>query len=52
MEEAERSKPAPPREGGRLNNGEMIRNRGADEPGALIVVENFFEELKTTVGNE
>jgi serine/threonine-protein kinase len=28
----------------------MIRNRGADDAGELIVVENFFEELKTKVG--
>jgi hypothetical protein len=29
----------------------MIRNRGAEEVGELIVVENFFEELKAQVGN-
>ena len=29
----------------------MIRNRGSVEAGELIVVENFFEELKTKVGN-
>ena len=28
----------------------MIRNRGAEEAGELIVVENFFEELKAKVG--
>jgi hypothetical protein len=28
----------------------MIRNRGAEEVGELIVVENFFEELKAKVG--
>ncbi len=28
----------------------MIRNRGGEE-GELIVVENFFEELKAKVGN-
>ncbi len=29
----------------------MIRNRGAEEAGELIIVENFFEELKAKVGN-
>ncbi len=29
----------------------MIRNRGVEEAGELIVVENFFEELKAKVGN-
>ncbi len=29
----------------------MIRNRGAEDAGDFIVVENFFEELKATVGN-
>ena len=29
----------------------MIRNRGAEEAGELIVVQNFFEELKAKVGN-
>ena len=29
----------------------MIRLRGAREAGQLIVVENFFEELKARVGN-
>ncbi len=29
----------------------MIRNRGAEEENELIVVENFFEELKAKVGN-
>ena len=29
----------------------MIRTRGAAEAGTLIVVENFFEELKAKVGN-
>ncbi len=29
-----------------------IRNRGANDAGELIVVENFFEELKAKVGNE
>jgi serine/threonine-protein kinase len=29
----------------------MIRNRGAEEVGELIVVENFFEDLKAKVGN-
>jgi serine/threonine-protein kinase len=29
----------------------MIRNRGAEEAGELIVVENFFEDLKAKVGN-
>ena len=29
----------------------MIRNRDAAEAGELIVVENFFEELKAKVGN-
>ncbi len=29
----------------------MIRNLVADEAGELIVVENFFEELKAKVGN-
>ena len=29
----------------------MIRHRGIDEAGELIVVENFFEELKAKVGN-
>ncbi len=30
----------------------MIRNVGAEEAWELIVVENFFEELKAKVGNE
>ncbi len=31
----------------------MIRNRGVSRAGGeLIVVENFFEELKATVGNQ
>ncbi len=29
----------------------MIRNRAGDSAGELIVVENFFEELKAKVGN-
>ncbi len=29
----------------------MVRNLGAQEAGELIVVENFFEELKAKVGN-
>ncbi len=29
----------------------MIRNRRGEEAGELIVVENFFEELKAKVGN-
>ncbi len=29
----------------------MIRNIGEQEVGELIVVENFFEELKAKVGN-
>ena len=29
----------------------MIRNLGAEEASELIVVENFFEELKAKVGN-
>ena len=29
----------------------MIRNQGAEEASELIVVENFFEELKAKVGN-
>jgi len=29
----------------------MIGNLGSDEAGELIVVENFFEELKAKVGN-
>ena len=29
----------------------MIRNPCADEAGELIVVDNFFEELKAKVGN-
>jgi hypothetical protein len=29
----------------------MIRNAEPDEMGELIVVENFFEELKAKVGN-
>ncbi len=29
----------------------MIRRRGAERPGELIVVENWFEELKTKVGD-
>jgi len=29
----------------------MIRNIGEQEAGELIVVENFFEELKAKVGN-
>ena len=29
----------------------MIRNRGVEETSELIVVENFFEELKAKVGN-
>ncbi len=29
----------------------MIRNRGVEETGELIVVENFFEELRAKVGN-
>jgi hypothetical protein len=29
----------------------MIRNRRVEERGELIVVENFFEELKTVGGN-
>ena len=29
----------------------MIRNLSVDEVGELIVVENFFEELKAKVGN-
>ena len=29
----------------------MIRNLGAEEATELIVVENFFEELKAKVGN-
>ena len=29
----------------------MIRNLGGQEAGELIVVENFFEELKAKVGN-
>ncbi len=29
----------------------MIRNRGVNETPELIVVENFFEELKAKVGN-
>ena len=29
----------------------MIRNIGEQEAGALIVVENFFEELKARAGN-
>ncbi len=30
----------------------MIRNLGGQEASELIVVENFFEELKAKVGNE
>ena len=30
----------------------MIRRRGAARPGELIVVENWFEELKTMGGNK
>jgi len=30
----------------------MIRRRGAARPSELIVVENWFEELKTMRGNE
>ena len=30
----------------------MIRNLGGQEAGELIVVENFFEELKAKVGRE
>ena len=30
----------------------MIRLRGAARPSELIVVENWFEELKTMRGNE
>ena len=33
------------------SNGEMIPNRGAEEARELILVENFFEELKAKVGN-
>ena len=29
----------------------MIRNRDVEDVGELIVVENFFEELKAKVGN-
>ena len=29
----------------------MIRSRTVDDAGELIVVENFFEELKAKVGN-
>lgn len=29
----------------------MVRNRGGSDAGELIVVENFFEELKAKVGN-
>jgi len=29
----------------------MIRRRGATRPSELIVVENWFEELKARVGN-
>ena len=29
----------------------MIRNLGGTDAGELIVVENFFEELKAKVGN-
>ncbi len=29
----------------------MIRNQGSEEATELIVVENFFEELKAKVGN-
>ncbi len=29
----------------------MIRNLGGQEASELIVVENFFEELKAKVGN-
>ncbi len=29
----------------------MIRERGADRPATMVVVENFFEELKAKVGN-
>ncbi len=31
---------------------EPVRNVGAEEAWELIVVENFFEELKAKVGNE
>ena len=29
----------------------MIRRRGAERPSELIVVENWFEELKAKLGN-
>ncbi len=29
----------------------MLQNLGGEEAGELIVVENFFEELKARVGN-
>ena len=29
----------------------MVRNRGAEEAGRLIIVENWLEELKAKVGN-
>jgi hypothetical protein len=33
------------------SNRKMTRNRNSVEAGELIVVENFFEELKAKVGN-